>query len=131
MRRSLFIYTFTAWLFVIGVVVQVFVAGMVVVAGLTDWTLHKDLGHALGLPLVVMLISMYTGRLPRDFKRLTWALFAIYFIQADIVIFLRTNAPIVSALHPVIALFDFALGGLLARRSLAFMREADLADPIT
>ena len=50
-------------------------------------------------------------------KRLTWLLFGAYFLQADVVIFLRFQAPGIAALHPVLALVDFALGVSLARRA--------------
>jgi hypothetical protein len=112
-KAARFVYLAAVWLFLVGVVVQVFLAGMVVVAVRLGWDPHIGLGHSLGAPLLVMLISMYLGRMP--VKRLTWLLFGVYVLQADVVIFLRSQAPLVSALHPVLALFDFALGLALAR----------------
>ena len=44
-------------------------------------------------------------------------LFGVYVLQADIVIFLREQLPLVSAFHPVLALVDFALALTLVRRS--------------
>jgi hypothetical protein len=110
-----YIYLAFTWLFLVGVVVQVFLAGMVVVAVRLGWDPHIGLGHSLGGPLILMLISMYLGRMP--VKRLTWLLFGVYVLQADVVIFLRAQAPVVSALHPVLALFDFALAVALARQA--------------
>jgi hypothetical protein len=46
---------------------------------------------------------------------LTWLLFVVYAIQSDLLIFLRVQAPVLSALHPVFALFDFYLGFILAQ----------------
>lgn len=126
------IYTVFAWLFVVGVLVQVFLAGLVVVARRASWENHIGLGHLLGLPLVIMLIFMYLGGMPRRLKWLTWGLFAVYFIQADIVIFLRDSVPYLSAIHPVLALIDFALGWTLARRAVGLLsRESQAlrADP--
>jgi hypothetical protein len=71
-----------------------------------------------------MLVSAYLGRLPGKEKRLTWLLFAVYIIQADVVIFLRQDAPLVSALHPVLALVDFALALTLARQAWSLARQA-------
>ena len=102
---------------------QVFLAGMVVVAVRMGWNPHITLGHSLGLPLIIMLIFQYLGLLPRNMKLLTWALFANYFIQADVVIFLRLQAPVISALHPVLALTDAILGFLLVRAAMALVRE--------
>ncbi len=69
-----------------------------------------------------MLVSQYTGRLPGPFKRLTWLLFGAYVLQADILIFMRASAPVLAALHPVLALVDFALGLTVARRALRLVR---------
>ena len=122
-RIARYVYLVMAWLFVVGVVVQVFLAGMVVVAGRMGWGSHVDLGHTLAGPLLLMLISMYLGRMPGPVKRLTWLLFGVYVLQADIVIFLRAQAPLLSALHPVLALVDFALGYALARRAWLLARS--------
>ena len=101
MKASRRIYLMFAWLFVVGVVVQVFFAGMAVVAGRWPWANHVTLGHLLAAPLLAMLIAMYVGKLPGRMKRLTWLLFAVYVLQADVLIFMRASAPVLSALHPV------------------------------
>ncbi len=121
-KGSRYVYLAAAWLFVLGVVIQVFLAGMVVVARQLGWNAHIGLGHTLGVPLLIMLVSMYLGRMPRSVKWLTWLLFVNYALQADVVIFLRFQAPVVSALHPVLALFDFSLGYALARKALPLAR---------
>jgi hypothetical protein len=122
-KISRYVYLAASWLFLAGVVVQVFLAGMVVVALQMTWNLHRDLGHMLGIPMLLMLITMYLGRMPRSQKRLTWLLFGAYFLQADVVIFLRAQAPVIAALHPVLALFDFAIGWILARRAWPLAKE--------
>lgn len=123
MRISRTIYMAMAWLFVVAVAVQVFFAGMTVVARQWGWDNHISLGHMLALPLVIMLITAYTGRLPGRTKRLTWLLFGVYILQADVLIFLRDSAPVLAALHPVMALVDFALGFALARQATAARRS--------
>lgn len=128
MRISRTIYMAMAWLFVVGVAVQVFFAGMTVVARQWGWDNHISLGHMLALPLIVMLITAYTGRLPGRMKRLTWLLFGVYVLQADVLIFLRASAPVLSALHPVLALVDFALGFALARQATA-VRTVEASAP--
>ena len=77
----------------------------------------------LSLPLLLMLVSVYTGRMPGQMKRLTWVLFGVYVLQADVVLFLREQAPVVSALHPVLALVDFALALSLAELAWRLTRE--------
>ena len=131
MKTSRRIYLVFAWLFVIGVVVQVFFAGMTVVAGRWPWANHVSLGHTLALPLLVMLITMYVGKLPGQMKRLTWLLFAVYVVQADVLIFMRASAPVLSALHPVLALIDFALGFALARQATSIVRSGEPSPPLS
>lgn len=126
-KASRIIYLVAAWLFLTGITVQVFLAGMVVVAGQMGWTNHRDLGHGLGLPLLVMVVTAYLGRVPGSVKRMTWLLFAIYIIQADVVIFLRGSAPVIAALHPVLALLDFALAFALAKRAWTLARQENAA----
>ena len=121
-------YLVASWLFLAGVSAQVFLAGMVVVAGKIGWANHRDLGHALALPLLVMLLTAYLGRMPRAVKGMTWLLFTVYIIQADVLIFMRGSAPIASAFHPVLALVDFALALTLARCAWSLARQkADVA----
>lgn len=128
MRKvSRYIYHLTVWLFIVGVVTQVFLAGMVVVAGQMGWDNHIGLGHVLGFPLAIMLVTVYSGRFPGRMKRLTWLLLAVYIIQADVIIFLRADAPIVSAFHPVLALADFGLGLTLAMKARSLVRQNESA----
>jgi hypothetical protein len=127
MKPAQTIYRIAAWLFVAGVALQVFFAGMVVVALRWPWANHAMLGHLLAVPLLVMLAAMYVGKLPGRIKRLTWLLFGVYVLQADVLIFLRVSAPVLAAFHPVMALIDFALALLLARQAAAFVRAEQTA----
>ena len=123
--RSL--YFVAAWLFVGGVLAQVFLAGMVVVAARMGWDNHAGLGHMLALPLLVMLVTVYLGRFPGRMKGLTWLLFLVYVVQADVLIFLRGSLPVVAAFHPVLALVDFALGLKLATMARSVVGETQAA----
>lgn len=129
MKASRIVYAVFSGLFVLGVLLQVFLAGMTVVAGRMGWDNHIGLGHTLALPLLVMLISMYVGKLPGRMKRLTWLLFLVYVLQADVLIFMRGSAPVLSALHPVLALVDFALGVALARQATGIVRAGEDVAP--
>jgi hypothetical protein len=93
------------------------------------WSNHRDLGHTLALPLLGMLVSAYPGQLPRKMKWLTWLLFAVYVIQADVLIFLRASLPVVSAFHPVLSLVDFALAAFLFYQAWPAMRDAQQQTP--
>jgi hypothetical protein len=123
-KVSQIIYLASSSLFLIGVSIQVFLAGMVVVALEMGWGSHRDLGHGLALPLLVMLITAYLGRLPRKMKWMTWLLFGVYVVQADVIIFMRQSLPVVSAFHPVMALVDFALAAFLVYQAWKLVRKA-------
>ncbi len=122
-KVSRIMYLAAAAMFLFGVALQVFLAGMVVVALQMGWSNHRDLGHSLAIPLLIMLIFAYIGHLPRRMKWLTWSLFAIYVIQADVLIFLRDSLPVASAFHPVLALADVLLAGILVQQAWAMIRR--------
>ena len=90
------------------------------------WSNHRDLGHSLALPLLVMLIIAYLGRLPQGMKWLTWLLFAVYVIQADVLIFMHTSLPVASAFHPVLALANCVLAVILVYQAWGLVREGQL-----
>ena len=96
---------------------------MVVVAFQMGWSNHRDLGHTLALPILVMLVSAYLGHLPRKMKWLTWLLFAVYVIQADVLIFLRGSLPVASAFHPVLALVDVLLAAILVQQAWTLVQS--------
>jgi hypothetical protein len=121
-KASRIVYLAASSLFLVGVALQVFLAGMVVVALQMGWSNHRDLGHSLALPLLVMILFSYLGHLPRRMKWLTWSLFAIYVIQADVLIFLRVTLPVASAFHPVLALADVLLAGILVQQAWVLIR---------
>ncbi len=121
-----YIYLVFAVLFVVGVLVQVYLAGLVVVAAKPGWANHAGLGHTLAGPLLFMLITQYLAKLPRSSKWLTWALFINYALQADVLIFMRRTAPMASALHPVLALVDFAIGYALVVRTWKMIRAPEM-----
>ena len=123
-KISRIVYLVTSSLFLLGVTLQVFLAGMVVVALEMGWSNHRDLGHTLGLPLLVMLVTVYLGRFPRKMKWMSWLLMVVYFIQADVIIFIRDSIPFVSAFHPVLALVDFVLATYLVYQAWVVIRDA-------
>ena len=123
------IYALSALAFLAGVVAQVFLAGLAVVARTSGWDLHVVLGHGLGLFLLLMLISMFPARLPVPVRWLSFLLFAVYFVQADVVIFMRDSAPYLAALHPVFALVDFLLALHVFRAVLRELKNQEGSSP--
>lgn len=113
-------YLLIAWLFLFGVLFQVFLAGLSLFSTPTYWPTHIEFGYWLGLPLLILLILAFMGRLPRAVIGLTALLFVLYIVQTSLPP-LRGNAPVIAALHPVLAFFLFWLGMIVARRAQAFV----------
>ena len=122
-RLSRYAYTAVAWLFVAGILIQVFLIGLTLLGGRPSMNTHRGLGHLWGILVLLMLVLAYTGRLPRPMKPFTWLTFAIYVLLADIVIFMRGSAPLVAALHPVLAVVLFGIVGFLAVQAWRLVRE--------
>jgi len=115
-------YLLSVWLLCTGLLAQVYLVGLSLLGDRPSWDDHIGLGHSLGGLALFMLIFAYLGRLPGSMKRLTWLNFAVYFLIADVVIFMTDSAPYVASLHPVLAVVLFTIAITLAVRSWFFVR---------
>lgn len=124
-RESLsrYAYAAVAWLFVAGILTQVFLIGLSLLGERPSWQTHIGLGHGLAVAPLLMVMLAYTGRLPRPMKPFTWFALIVYVLLADVVIFMRGSAPIIAALHPVLAVLLFGAAGFLAIRAWQIVRE--------
>lgn len=114
------LFRILVWLFLVAVVAQVFLAGLVTVARQSTWSIHEGLGHALGLLLIAMLFVVHLSKGSRQVILLSWALFLVWIVQVYVlVIFLRQSVPYLAAFHPVLALADFWLALRLLAASKA------------
>lgn len=123
-KFSHYLYTALAWLFVVGILTQVFLIGLTFLGGRPNLQTHAGLGHGLAIAPLLMVILAYVGHLPRPLKLATWLAFAIYILLADVVIFMRGSAPIIAALHPVLAVLLFGAAGFLAIRAWQLVSRA-------
>ncbi len=123
LKLSRYAYAAIAWLFVAGILTQVFLIGMSLLGSRASWQTHIGLGHGLAIAPLLMVVLAFTGRLPRPTKPLTWLSLVLYVLLADVVIFMRGSVPLVAALHPVLAVLLFGTVGLLAIRAWQLMRE--------
>jgi hypothetical protein len=126
-RRLRLAYRVLAWLFALGVVAQVFLAGWAIFVDGTQWSLHTTFVGVLELLGVLLLALAFAGRLAPRRRWLTGgAVFLVYlqYVTANV-----PGAP--AALHPVNALLIFWLAVFLARAPLelppAPSREPSLA----
>ena len=119
-RAARYVYLGLAVAFVIGLVIQVFYAGMGVF-GASDFEVHIGLGWMLHLVPILILGAAAVGRAGR--RRILWAaaLAATIFV-VPILALMRADAPAVAALHPVAAVISFWLAIVVARDAVSLRR---------
>ncbi|MFN8485232.1 MAG: DUF6220 domain-containing protein [Anaerolineae bacterium] len=122
-------YMVLAWLFVVALLAQVYLIGLVFLAAQPTLDAHVGFGHTVGILLLPMLILTYVARHPRSLKVRTWGLFGIYILQAEVFAIIRESLPVVAALHPVLALALFGMSVSVALRAGAYVRR-DVASPM-
>ena len=108
-------FTGLAYLFVLGIVIEVFLAGLGIFG---DFHKHLDphraFGNVLVLVALVLLVLAMAGRLGRLIVGLTAALVVLLVLQS---IWVRIDNRWVESIHPAMAIVLFALGHQLARLS--------------
>ena len=116
-----YVYLVLAWLFVAGLVVQVFYAGMGIF-GASDFEAHMGLGWMLHLVPLLILAAAALGRVGR--RRILWAAaLALTVFVVPIVVLSRDDAPTLAAFHPVLAVVAFVLAVVVARDATSVRRE--------
>jgi hypothetical protein len=110
-----------AWVLVIGLVVQVWLAGRGVF-DTTGFDPHRSLGYALGLVPIVLLVLGLAGGMGRRVALLAVAAFALVILQS-VLVAMRDGYPAVAALHPVNGVLILFVAIALARESMS-MRSA-------
>ena len=89
-----------AWLFVLGLLYQVFLAGMGVFDGAAAFATHRDTGYTLTLLPALLALVAAVGRLGK------WHVIAPLvmlgqFILQSVLVLQRDSLPAIAALHPV------------------------------
>lgn len=110
------LHAWLAWLFVVAVLVQVFLAGLAIFGATSGFRLHIEFGYTVVGPLTlgVLLTAVMAGLPPREIG-LSLLLLVLYVVQTALPS-TRGSAPVLAALHPVNAIAMLALGGIIARR---------------
>jgi hypothetical protein len=114
-------YAMLAWLFFVGVVLQVFLAGIGLLGG-GDMSGHMGLGFLLPLITVPLLVLALGAHPDRRTLLLTSLLVVITFVQTFLP-GLRNEVPALAALHPVNALVIFWISLTIARAATALARQ--------
>ena len=128
MRNALTLaYHWLALLIAVGIVVQVFVAGLGIF-GAESFEAHETFGGILhGLTILVFLLAIAGPRTARTIG-MGFALAALVTIQIALV-GARDDAPGLAALHPVLALFVLGLAFHIGMPALSRRRGASAPRP--
>jgi hypothetical protein len=115
-----------SFLFVGGVVIQVFLAGLGVFDSASNFRTHANWGYLLEIIPLVLLALAALGRLGGRQIAYAAALFGMFLLQS-VLVALRGDLPMVAALHPVNG-FAILLVGILAAREAWLARSAAVGE---
>ncbi len=101
-RWSRVAYQIIAWVLVLCVAVQIFLAGMGTFVSPTNWALHVTFIHFFELLPILLLILAFVGRLPARDRWLAVGMLVLVAVQyATAGMRLAEATRIVAALHPL------------------------------
>ncbi len=89
-----------AWVLVLGLLAQIFLAGLGVFRGPDSFPTHRDFGYMLELLPILLLVLGLVARLGRRQAILAAGIFGLFLLQS-VFVGLRVSNPEVAALHPV------------------------------
>jgi Family of unknown function (DUF6220) len=119
-----------AWLLVAGLVVQIFLAGLGVFAGASNFATHRDWGYLLEALPFFMGVAAFVGRLGRRQVWLAFGIFGLFLLQS-ILLLARDSTPAIAALHPVNGFVIAWLAIMVAREAWARRQAGDPAADAT
>ena len=114
MRIARTIHLGVAWLLVVGLLVQVFLAGLGIFAGRSNFETHRNVGFLLQILPFAMAITAWVGKLGRRHIILAVVIFVLFFVQSFLLL-ARGSVPAIAALHPVNGFFMALLAVWVAR----------------
>jgi hypothetical protein len=123
-----YLFAASAVLFVVGIIIQIFLAGLGLPglggAGMDD---HIQFGYWLSLAPILPLILSWPARAGRQTIVMCAVLLVITFVQTLLPSAAagRGDIPWIAALHPINAFIVLCLGIAVARRALALARVED------
>ena len=123
-RGARYAYLALAWVFLAGVVLQVFFIGLALFVGSENFALHRDFGYILQLVPLAVLIAAFVARAGRTRILQTASLLAVIVVFPTLPLF-RDSVPVLAAFHPIGALLGFWLGIVVMRGATTLLREPD------
>jgi hypothetical protein len=123
-----YLYVALVWIYLAGILFQVFLAGMGLFGSAKDFEPHVGLGWILHLVPILLLIVAAVGRVGSRLLWWTTALLVVQFIQ-PILATLRNDMPLVAAFHPVLALVIFWLTVTIGLKAWRLIQPPALSQP--
>lgn len=104
-RYARICYVASGFALVAGIYGQIYLATSAVTVQYGAWSAHVMLGHALGAPVVLMVLGALLGKMPRNVTVLTLVTFGLYGLQTVLMATApRFGLQALSALHGVAGL---------------------------
>jgi hypothetical protein len=116
---SRWVHLATACLFVVGVLVQGYLAGAALdqLGGSGDFSSHAAVGYTvMGVLALAVVLFALLGRLPRGQVALSALLLILYIVQSSLPA-ARESSPAIAALHPANAMVLLVLAIVIAMRA--------------
>ena len=123
MRPLATLYAVAASILVLGLVLQVFLAGLGVFDDPTFFLTHRDTGYTLELVAFVVIVLAAIARAGRAQIGIAALIFGLFLLQS-VFVAVRVSSPAVAALHPVNGFLILLLSIVLVRRAWAFARAS-------
>ena len=106
-----------ALVYLLGVVVQFFLAGLALF-GSTSYDVHRGLGYVLAVVSVVLLVIAIGAKMPRSVTALSTVLVGLNALQ---ILLIHVDLDELEALHVVNALAIAFVGNMLVHRSRRYL----------
>ena len=129
-RAARYAYAALALAFVVGILLQVYFAGLGLFVGSKGFDLHASFGWLLHLGPLPILVAAGLARAGRRLILQSAAL-AVTFFFVPILAAIRADAPYTAAFHPVAAVLGFLLATVVARGATRLIRSTDPETPTT
>ena len=107
--------------FVVGVLIQIYIAGMAVFIDPANWSLHASFVHIIEWLPLVMLVLAFLGGLSRELKLLPVVLFMLIIVQYATALGFRGT--LVAAIHPVNAVVIVGIAAMTTHRAWRILRS--------
>lgn len=122
-------FALLAWLFVVMVVIQVYLAGASVsnLGGTGNFETHRNFGYLIGIVALVQLVLSFAARLPLRMIGACALAFVLMIVQSVLVNF---GSPSLEAFHPVNGFLVGLVALWIAWRSFGFVRAPLPPEPL-